>query len=160
MTAISNSQLEALVERLSIMCFHSSFGHTVKFNKRLRSTGGRVVFPKSGRKILENKIYMEINPKLDDKDLPGIIKHELAHYYIYLHKGLHRENDRDFQALLKKLGAPRYSPLHSRQKSFYLYECKASHHHKYLRNRRINLRKMRCSIDGATLKLVSERHLK
>lgn len=68
--------------------------------------------------------------------------------------------DRDFQALLKKLGAPRYSPLHTRQKSFYLYECNGPQCHKYLRNRRINLRKMRCSIDGATLKLVSERHLK
>ncbi len=160
MTAISNGQLKALVERLSTTYFHLSFGHAVKFNNHLRSTGGRVVFPKSGRQILESKIYMEINPKLDDKDLPGIVKHELAHYYIYLHKGLHRENDRDFQALLKNLGAPRYSPLHTRQKSFYLYECNGPQCHKYLRNRRINLRKMRCSIDGATLKLVSERHLK
>ncbi|MDN6900927.1 SprT family protein [Oenococcus sicerae] len=160
MTQISKLELKALVERLSLMYFGKNFNHDVFFNGHLRSTGGRMVFPKIGSRILKQKVFMEINPKLSDEDLPGIIKHELAHYDIFLTKGIHRENDRDFQNLLKQIDAPRYSPLHSQAKSFYIYRCTAAHHHEYSRHRKINLRKMRCGIDGATLKLVAEKHLK
>ncbi|MDR0899288.1 MAG: SprT family protein [Lactobacillaceae bacterium] len=156
---ISNQELEALVRRLSLSRFEKPFSHTVRFNSRLRTTGGRVVFPRIGRKVIDSKIYMEINPKLEDADLEGVILHELSHYHLYFIKGLHREDDPDFRTMLKNLEAPLHSPLHRKQRSFYVYVCTAPEHHQYSRNRRIDVKKMRCGFDGATLRLISEYHV-
>ncbi|MFT9267579.1 SprT family protein [Oenococcus sp.] len=160
MTEINQIDLQALVERLSLTYFKMPFQHQVRFNSRLRSTGGRVVFPRRGSRILETEIYMEVNPKLSNEQLPGIIKHELAHYMIYLQKGLHHENDRDFQRLLVKVAAPKYSPLVSVHKSAYLYRCQGTQHHEFKRSRKVDIRRMRCGIDGSRLMLVSEYHAK
>lgn len=159
-TSIDDAALQVLVEQLSLRYFKRPFNHRVSFNRHLRSTGGRMVFPTRGAHVLESEISMEVNPKLSDQQLPGIIKHELAHYAIYLKQGLHHENDRDFQTLLVKLGAPKYSPLTSVRKSVYVYRCSGVLHHEFTRSRRIDLKRMRCGVDGSRLMLVSEHHLK
>ncbi|MDR2660636.1 MAG: SprT family protein [Lactobacillaceae bacterium] len=156
---ITEIQLKALVERLSLSIFNAPFNHQVIFNNHLRTTGGRVVFPRIGRKVLQDKIRMEINPKLIGDDLEDVVKHELTHYHLFLKKGIHRENDPQFQAMLRQIQAPRYSPLHRRQKSFYVYECENPAHHQYSRNRKIDIKKMRCGFDGSKLRLIMERHI-
>lgn len=155
----SDAELKALVQRLSLSQFNAEFKHEAKYNPHLRTTGGRVVFPRIRRHVLEDRIYMEINPKLVDDDLNGVILHELAHYHLYFKKGLHRENDPEFRQTLKDLNAPLHSPLHRKQKSFYVYQCVAPAHHQYSRNRKIDIKKMRCGFDKAKLELISETHI-
>lgn len=62
---------------------------TVKYNKRLQTTGGRLVRP-AHTKDKPTQWILDFNPKLLSNEeqgldaLVGTIKHELAHYYLAL----------------------------------------------------------------------------
>ena len=50
--------------------------------------------------------------QLGEKELIGIIKHELCHYHLHLEGKGYQHQDQEFKKLLKKVGAPRFcTPL-------------------------------------------------
>ena len=72
MDLMNENTLYKLVDQLSIDFFGKPFMHIVRFNHRLRSTGGR---------YLPMQKVIELNPKyvveMDEQEFIGIIKHEL-----------------------------------------------------------------------------------
>lgn len=73
MEIISEKELFVLVNELSVKYFKKPFKHEVRFNNRLRTTGGRYIPVKK---------VIELNPKyiieMDEGEFIGIIKHELV----------------------------------------------------------------------------------
>lgn len=138
---IKNDQdLLKLTKQLSKKYFNRSFGHQVRLNNRLRTTGGR---------YLPMEKVIELNPKyiteMDFSEVVGIIKHELCHYHLHIQGKGYRDKDADFKALLKATGSPRYcQPLPSmKKKKRHVYICtKCSF--EYRRVRRVNVKKYRC----------------
>ncbi|WML42125.1 SprT family protein [Neobacillus sp. OS1-2] len=116
--------LQLLVEKISIDSFDKPFKHQASFNPRLRSTGGRYLLGTHNIEI--NKKYLE---QLGERELVGIIKHELCHYHLHIEGKGHQHRDQAFKMLLKKVGAPRFcTPLPERQakrtaKKILIYEC-------------------------------------
>ncbi|MCF3944660.1 SprT family protein [Oceanobacillus alkalisoli] len=137
---MSNQKLKELVNRLSVTFFDKPFKDHVRFNHRLRTTGGR---------YLPAKRLIELNPKyaleMGDAEFHGIIKHELCHYHLHIEGKGYKHGDRDFKELLKETGSPRHcNPLPSEVNSFkYKYECSYCHR-LYKRKRRIDTKKYVC----------------
>ena len=77
--------------------------HKVKFNSRLRTTGGRYLLKSHNVEL--NYRYYEMYGK---EELIGIIKHELCHYHLHITGRGYKHRDRDFRELLKKVDAPRF----------------------------------------------------
>lgn len=73
MDPINEKRLYQIVNKISLDYFEKPFKHIVKFNHRLRTTGGR---------YLPNELTIELNPKyvieMDEDEFIGIIKHELV----------------------------------------------------------------------------------
>jgi len=137
---LNENDLRELVNRLSHQHFHKPFVDVVKFNNRLRTTGGR---------YLPAKRTIELNPKyvleMNEEEVIGILKHELCHYHLHIEGKGYKHGDRDFKELLKQTGSPRHcSPLPSVEKRpKYLYKCQSCHH-MYKRLRRVDLNRYRC----------------
>ena len=140
MDPIKKERLYALVNELSIDFFGKPFMHEVKFNHRLRSTGGR---------YLPMEKVIELNPKyvieMDKQEFIGIIKHELCHYHLHIEGRPFGHGDQSFKKLLKQTGSPRYcQPLPTTLKKYkYLYICKSCNA-TYKRMRKVNTEKYRC----------------
>lgn len=140
MDPINKDTLFELVNQLSLDFFHKPFKHEVRFNHRLRSTGGR---------YLPLQKVIELNPKyvieMDEQEFIGIIKHELCHYHLHIEGKGFGHRDHEFKLLLKKTGSPRHcKPLPSSLKKYkYLYICKDCNI-TYKRIRRVNIKKYRC----------------
>ncbi|KRN23578.1 hypothetical protein FC75_GL001434 [Lacticaseibacillus camelliae DSM 22697 = JCM 13995] len=100
---MSNQELQALVEQVSLKDFHRPFVHQARFNGRLRTTGGRFHLPD------ENLDFnLRLFDAADSQVQLGIIKHELCHYHLYrAHRG-YRHRDADFKHLLAAVGGLRY----------------------------------------------------
>jgi SprT-like protein len=104
---LDNQMLQKMVEEVSMTFFHKPFRHKAYFNPRLRTTGGRYLL--SNHSIEINRKYYE---QFGEKELIGIIKHELCHYHLHLEGKGYQHRNADFKNLLKKVGAPRYcTPL-------------------------------------------------
>ncbi|WP_249872731.1 SprT family protein [Oceanobacillus saliphilus] len=140
MTLLDDEELYQLVNDLSETCFNKSFQHDVRFNHRLRTTGGRYI---------PAKRLIELNPKyateMDGSEFIGIIKHELCHYHLHIEGKGYKHRDKDFRKLLKETGSPRHcSPLPSEKKGYnHVYTCEKCQHI-YKRKRRIDVKKYRC----------------
>jgi SprT-like protein len=121
---MEQKELQSLVEKISLDFFEKTFRHTALFNPRLRSTGGRYLLGTHNIEI--NKKYLE---QLGEKELIGIIKHELCHYHLHLEGRGYQHKDLDFKLLLKKVGAPRFcNQLPERKvkqvaKKILIYQC-------------------------------------
>ncbi|MBS4216398.1 SprT family protein [Neobacillus rhizophilus] len=122
---MKDSELQLMVEKISMEYFGKSFKHKASFNSRLRSTGGRYLLGTHNIEI--NKKYLE---QLGEQELIGIIKHELVHYHLHLEGKGYKHRDLDFKTLLKKVGAPRFcnqlpdAPKRKRKaKKILLYKC-------------------------------------
>lgn len=144
----NEQDLYKLVDYLSITYFHKPFRHEVRFNHRLRTTGGRYI---PARKIIE------LNPKyaigMDKSEFIGIIKHELCHYHLHIEGKGYKHGDASFKALLKETGSPRYcQPLPSAETHKYIYACKKCAH-VYKRMRRVDIARYRCGKCGGELVL-------
>ncbi|MFB5197991.1 SprT family protein [Bacillus sp. AFS073361] len=100
---MEQQQLQLLVEKISVESFGKLFLHQAFFNPRLRSTGGRYLL--STHNIEINRKYYD---QLGEKELVGIIKHELCHYHLHLEGKGYQHKDQDFKQLLKMVGAPRF----------------------------------------------------
>lgn len=146
---MSNQELQALVEQVSLTTFHRPFEHQARFNSRLRTTGGRFHVPD------EN---LDFNPHLfaavDAAVQVGIIKHELCHYHLYrAHQGF-RHRDPAFKAMLQAVGGLRFAPrLAPVRPAKYQYQCPACGQ-VYPRMRRLDLTRYGCGRCGHRLQLV------
>jgi SprT-like protein len=74
---MDEQQLQQLTEQLSLTYFKKPFRHRAYFNSRLKTTGGRYLL--NSHNIELNKKYLTEHGQ---KELEGIIKHELCHYLI------------------------------------------------------------------------------
>ena len=140
MDPINENTLYKLVNQLSLDFFGKPFMHVVKFNHRLRSTGGR---------YLPLQKVIELNPKyvveMDEREFIGIIKHELCHYHLHIEGKPFGHGDQTFKKLLKETDSPRHcQPLPSTMKKYkYKYRCRDCNI-TYKRMRKVNLEKYRC----------------
>lgn len=140
---MTEQQLQHLVEQLSLEKFGRPFLHRAYFNNRLKTTGGRYMLQSH---------HIEINKKLYEHfgidELRGIILHELCHYHLHIQGLGYKHRDKDFRALLLKVGAPRFcSTIEERKKNktnIYVYNC-VQCGQQYNRKRRINVSKYCCS---------------
>lgn len=140
MALLDQASLEELVNKLSMVYFKKPYIDEVRFNSRLRTTGGRYI---------PSKRLIELNPKyaieMSTEEFQGIIKHELCHYHLHIEGKGYKHGDADFKQLLKETNSPRYCrPLPSEESSYkYHYICKKCEM-LYKRKRRINTAKYRC----------------
>ncbi|UJL47071.1 SprT family protein [Virgibacillus sp. NKC19-16] len=140
MDLLNEKELYQLVNKLSLDNFKKPFKHDVKFNHRLRTTGGRYI---PAQKIIE------LNPKYvvetDESEFIGIIKHELCHYHLHIEGKGYKHGDKDFKELLKETGSPRHcTPLPSQKREYkYTYICTKCKQ-EYKRVRRVDVKKYRC----------------
>lgn len=141
---MEQTELQKLVEEISLQFFGKFFRHKAYFNERLRTTGGRYML--SDNRIEVNKKYLE---QLGMAELIGIIKHELCHYHLHLEGKGYKHRDPDFKELMKKVDAPRYCSAlpeqekQRRQKETIIYACTKCHQ-LYNRKKRINTDKYVC----------------
>lgn len=136
-------QLQTLCEQLSIEFFGKQFAHTVRFNNRLRTTGGRYLLKSHD---------IEINPKYYNEQgieaISDILKHELCHYHLHIEGKGYQHKDQDFKLLLKKVGGPRFckplsTSIRRKQVIKYIYECKTCKQ-TYKRKRRMDTARYVC----------------
>ncbi len=141
---MDNNKLQQLVEEISLAFFKKPFRHQALFNFRLRSTGGRYLLANHNIEI--NKKYYEL---FGEKELIGIVKHELCHYHLHLEGKGYRHRDHDFRTLLKMVEAPRFcTPLPNQQKQkrvskILVYAC-VDCSQEYKRKRALNTSKYVC----------------
>ena len=100
---MTDEELQAWVERVSLEWFGRPFAHKATFNGRLRSTGGRYML-RSHHIEISRKHYDAYGAEETEK----IIKHELCHYHLHLTKRGYRHRDEDFRKLLAQVGGSRY----------------------------------------------------
>jgi SprT-like protein len=151
---VDDIQLQRLVEKISLKYFGAPFQHKASFNQRLRTTGGRYLLQTGNIEI--NKKYFDV---YGEKELIGIIKHELCHYHLHQNKMGYHHKDRDFKQLAQKVGAPRFcTPLPSKYLSkktvqIHRYQCQTCKYI-YNRKRRVNTDRFVCGkCRGKLLKL-------
>lgn len=139
---MTDTELQKLVEQISSQFFAKPFRHRARFNKRLRTTGGR---------YLLRSHDIELNPRHleehGEAELIAIIKHELCHYHLHLEKKGYRHADQDFRRLLAQVGGSRYCQQVSTGRTFlpYRYEliCRACGM-TYKRKRKMDPSRYRC----------------
>jgi SprT-like protein len=100
---MTDEQLQAWVEKVSIDAFGWPFRHKATFNSRLRTTGGRYLLRTHNIEI-NRKQYDTYGPEETEK----IIKHELCHYHLHLQRRGYKHADADFKRLLAKVGGSRF----------------------------------------------------
>ena len=76
---MTNQELQALVEKISHDSFRQPFRHNARFNRRLKTTGGR--YHLKSHDLDFNPILFE---KYGEVELIKVIKHELCHYHLHL----------------------------------------------------------------------------
>ena len=86
---MTDSELQALVEQVSLADFGRPFVHKATFNRRLRTTGGRYVLQTHNLEI--NPLMIE---EFDEQNLIGVIKHELVHYHNHIQGLPYQHKDR------------------------------------------------------------------
>lgn len=101
--ALTHSELQQLVEEISLKWFNRPFLHRAYFNRRLQTTGGRYHL-KTGDIDFNYKVY----EKFGCDELVGVIKHELCHYHLHQLGLGYKHQDSDFKQLLKQVGGSRY----------------------------------------------------
>jgi SprT-like protein len=152
---MKNEELQLLVEEISLKDFGKPFLHQAIFNPRLRTTGGRYLLRSHNIEI--NKKYLE---QLGERELIGIIKHELCHYHLHLEGKGYQHRDRDFRELMERVEAPRFcsslpeeNNKRKKQNRVILYKCTACHL-VYRRKRSIDTSRYVCGKCRGRLMLV------
>lgn len=147
---LDQQALQALVEQISIDYFQRPFVHQARFNRRLRTTGGRYLLASHD---------IELNPlmltEFDLTNLIGVIKHELVHYHLHLQGCPYQHKDQAFKQLLEKVDGLRYAPATSRahqRRQRWHYQCENGHD--IYRQRRINVERFYCGKCRTRLHLV------
>lgn len=148
---MNDQELQQWVEHISLASFGRPFLHHARFNRRLRSTGGRYFTKSHDIEISWNQ--METFGK---DEVESIIKHELCHYHLHILKMGYQHRDQDFKQLLKQVGGSRYCrslPQASRQRPYrYKLEC-VDCLTEYYRKRKTDVRKFACGKCRGKLKM-------
>jgi SprT-like protein len=148
---MNDRELQQWVEHISLTSFGRPFLHQARFNRRLRSTGGRY-FTKS-HDIEISTIQLETFGR---EEVEKIIKHELCHYHLHLLKRGYQHRDQDFKQLLKRVGGSRFckaaAQTPNKQPYRYRLEC-VSCKTEYFRKRQVDVRKFACGKCRGKLKL-------
>ncbi|MBP1993135.1 SprT family protein [Paenibacillus eucommiae] len=148
---MNDAELQQWVEQISQSSFGRPFLHQARFNRRLRSTGGRY-FTKS-HDIEISVLQLETFGKVE---VEKIIKHELCHYHLHILKRGYMHRDQDFKLLLKQVGGSRFcqaSPRASTKQPYrYRLECVACKT-EYYRKRKVDVRKFACGKCRGKLKV-------
>ncbi|MGM0807214.1 MAG: SprT family protein [Bacillota bacterium] len=150
---MTNEELQKLTEEISIQFFNKTFRHQARFNRRLRTTGGR---------YLLRSHDIEMNPHLYEafgmEELIGVIKHELVHYHMHIEGRGYKHGDDDFKYWLHKVGGSRFCqpiPEKRRTESYkYAYLCMDCMQ-SYKRKRQIDTKRYVCGKCRGKLKQVS-----
>ncbi|BBK27697.1 SprT family protein [Staphylococcus arlettae] len=150
---MQNNELQSCVEKVSLENFNKPFKHRAYFNNRLRTTGGRYLLHSHNIEINYKQYTM-----YGMEALTNIIKHELCHYHLHLEGKGYKHKDYDFKKLSKQVNAPRYcEPLESYEsRANYIYEC-TNCKTKFMRIRKVNTRKMVCSLCHQKLTLIEKK---
>lgn len=139
---MQDTELQALIEEVSIKVFKKPFRHEGIHNNRLRTTGGRYMLRDHSIQI--NPLVFKLHGM---EELIGVIKHELCHYHLHLEGKGYQHRDQDFKKLLKETKSPRYClPLaegNNKATVIHKYQCQSCHL-VYQRKRRMNVAKYRC----------------
>jgi SprT-like protein len=148
---MNDQELQRWVEHISIAFFGRPFLHQARFNRRLRSTGGRYF-----TRTHDIEISWQQYQQYGADDVEKIIKHELCHYHLHLMNKGYRHRDEDFKTLLAKVGGTRFCralPLAVREEPYrYKLVC-TDCGNAYLRKRRLDPRKYACGKCRGKLKL-------
>lgn len=152
MPGMTDEQLQAWVERVSIASFGRPFLHKATFNSRLRTTGGRYFMKSHNIEISPHQLEAH-----GEADTEAIIKHELCHYHLHLQRRGYQHRDADFKALLQQVGATRHcKALPGAARTLpvkYVLSCQACGM-AYPRKRRVDPRKYVCGKCRGKLKLL------
>ncbi|MCM3783629.1 SprT family protein [Neobacillus mesonae] len=150
---MTNEELQAWIERISLESFGVPFQHEAVFNARLTTTGGRYML-RSHR--------IEINPHQlmvhGAEEVEKIIKHELCHYHLHIRGRGYQHRDPEFKQLLTQVGGSRYCqglPGGKARRSLpYKYQlvCQSCSQ-VYKRKRKVDVRKYRCGRCGGKLRM-------
>lgn len=139
---MKDSELQHLIEEVSIQVFQKPFLHRASHNKRLRTTGGRYML--SDHSIQINPLVFALH---GEEELIGVIKHELCHYHLHLEGKGYQHRDRDFKMLLQQTNSPRYCrPLATTNRKsavIHKYVCQSCSLI-YHRKKRMDVLKYRC----------------
>jgi len=137
---LDNETLQRLTETISETHFKRSFKHKAYFNKRLKTTGGRYLLQTHNIEI-NDKQYT----KFGEKAVQDIIKHELCHYHLHIQGKGYQHKDKDFKALSKLTGAPRFCSAVEKyeDRAKYIYKCNTCGA-QFPRIRKVNTTKMMC----------------
>ena len=121
---MTNQELQARVEAISMSAFHQPFNHQAVFNARLRTTGGRF-YPATMNLDFNPKIFALYPSDVTD----GIIKH-----------------------LLAAVGGSRFAPPLPMSGRHYVYQCTRCGR-QFVRRRRINVTRYACGVCRGKLRL-------
>lgn len=137
---MTDSELQELVEEISVQFFGRPFLHRAFFNARLKTTGGR--YHLGSHDIDFNPLVWQ---KYGMEELVKVIKHELCHYHLHLAGKGYQHRDKDFKELLAATGGSRFvRPLvEPKASSFHQYKCSRCET-LILRKRRINTARYVC----------------
>ncbi|GFH42134.1 protein SprT [Lactococcus hodotermopsidis] len=132
-----DDQLLAFVKWVSETDFGQPFEHEVRFNGRLRSTGGRF-FPKDLHLDFNEKMYDQFSEDV----FRQIVQHELVHYHLYRAGRGYKHADSDFKNLLAQVGGLRFAPTlpDSQHLTYVCQTCGQI----YLRRRKLAVDNYRC----------------
>ncbi|MEC1262108.1 SprT family protein [Bacillus swezeyi] len=151
---MDDQQLQQLTEEISLTYFKKPFRHRAYFNSRLKTTGGRYLL--HSHDIELNKKYLAEHGQ---KELEGIIKHELCHYHLHLEGKGYKHRDRDFRMLLNEVGAPRFcTPLSAKKQTrkTRTYQC-GSCGQIFLRKRAMDTNRYVCGKCGGKIKEMTKK---
>ena len=147
---MDNSDLQKLVEQISLQYFSLPFNHKAAFNQRLKTTAGR---------YLIRTHHLEFNLKYYKfygiEELINVIKHELCHYHLHIQGKGYLHRDKNFKECLEKVKGSRYAKqIHEKKDNPYRYilecsDCKQQ----YYRKRRMDFINYRCGKCGGKLVL-------
>ncbi|GAK09800.1 SprT family protein [Geomicrobium sp. JCM 19038] len=151
---MTNEELQQWTERLSKDRFYKPFNHTITFNRRLRTTGGR---------YLLHTHNIEMNPKQLEhfgiEEFEKIILHELCHYHLHIEGKGYQHKDASFKQLLNQVGGSRYCNLvpgtYKPLVYKYFYQC-VKCNQTYRRKRQMDVNRYVCGRCKGKLKKVNE----
>ncbi len=143
---MTDQELTALIQQISLQAFQRPFTHQANFNARLKTTGGRYHLADH---------HIDINPKIlatyDVATLTGVIKHELCHYHLHLAGLPYDHRSVQFKQLLAQVGGSRFAPpLPKAGQKQELYQC-TNCHKQYVRQRKLNTARYACGVCGGKL---------
>lgn len=148
---MTDLELQRLTEKWSKEVFGRPFRHSIVFNARLKTTGGRYHLTDH---------HIDINPLMlteyNQEVLKGIVLHELCHYHLHLTGRGYRHRDRDFRRLLARVGGRRFAPPTSKGQGTvsHRYQCQGCGQ-LVVRKRRFNLSRYRCRRCGGIFREIS-----